>query len=122
MLGIEVRGGTSGSPLFHAIVGDGTTTDQAAALTVTAGVRTVGYAQVGNASPFVSASVNGGTPNADITKTTTASTSTGGDGGIGAYMGGSGFADMEFRALLTFTRALSTVEISRIVAYYGGGL
>lgn len=126
VLGFAYRlSASAASTTFETHVGDGTTNDTAfvsGANTAALGVRAVGYSQVGNVSPFVRTGVNTAAPSDDTARATTVSTSTAGAGRIGAYLSVTSPIDMEFEALLTFDRALSAVEISRLVTYYGGGL
>lgn len=121
-LGATIRNALSAAdPVIVVNLGDGTTNDTVA-ITGSLGSREAVTASTASASPFISAAVNGGAPVTDTVRATTVTTSTGGAGRIGAYLGGTGAIDMEFEALLTFNRELTAAEVAQIVAYYRGGL
>lgn len=104
------------------VAGDGSLTDTVNVVGPPLGVRGVATYRVGNASPYLSVSINDNAAATDTTRTTTVSTATGGVGRIGAYTGGTGVIDMEFEGLITLDDAVSAIEHSRVVEYYNGGL
>jgi len=112
----------SGTNIF-VLIGDGSTTVSATAA-APYGVRNITAVTNAAASRVTSISVNAGAASSSgalagsATRDPANGLMVGGGNGVTPVI----FTDMEFEALLTFNRELSTGEIAQLVAYYGGGL
>lgn len=112
--------GPSTGTSFSGTLGDGSTTAGPTALTFTYGTRTLAIAAATSAGQTFQLSLNNGTPN--TASAATVGTRTGSAATIGRNAPvASGFQDLEFEALLTFSSALSTTEIASLVSYYNAG-